>query len=144
MVTSDKAVLFKADGKFRSKIGIPPESTIPRFGSLDLQNNILTIVQFQFEDDFRYFNSDLGYQEEPYKGDVISIYNNDPVTIDGKKEHSFFELESASSMKALAHDEKASHFHRTFIFEGHHDQLYSIVYKLLGVERNQIELFMNE
>lgn len=144
MVISDKEVLVKGDGKFRSKIGIPPESTIPLFGSLDLQNNILTIIQFQFEDDSRYFNSDLGFQDEPYKGDVISIYNNDPVTVDGRSEHSFFELESASSMKELKQGEKATHLHRTFVFEGNQDQLYEIVDELLGAERNQIERFNNQ
>ena len=88
----DSVVLFKGDGKFRSKIGIPPQVTIPLFGSIDLQNNLLIIIQFQFENDYHYFNSNLGYQENPYEGDVVSVYNNNPEYIDGEERHSFLRI----------------------------------------------------
>ena len=140
---TDKAILFLGDGRFRSKIGTPPTVTLPVFGALDLKNKILTIIQFQFENEEHYFNSDLGHQERPFEGDVISIYNNDPEIHDGKSKNSFYELESASSMKALKKHENMTHFHRTIIIEGHRKSLFQLTNTLLGVNEKEIEEFLS-
>lgn len=142
MTYLNKVLLFKGDGKFRSKIGIPPEMTIPLFGSLDLENNILTIIQFQFENDHRYFNSDLGFQDNPYEGDVISVYNNDPEMVVGKRIHSFFELESASAMKALKKSEFMEHYHRTYVIEGNQELLFKLCNELFQSDKKQILKFL--
>lgn len=143
LVIHENFVLFKGDGMFRSKIGTPPEITIPIFGALDLANNLLTIIQFQFENEDRYFNSDLGYQEKPYKGDVISVYNNNPETKDGEASHSFYELESASAMKALKNHAKMKHFHRTFHIEADRATLNKFTQALFGVGLRAIEDFLS-
>jgi len=114
----DQKVLFKADGQYRSKIGIPPQYATPYAGSYDPIHQILTIVQFSLETDADYVNSLWQHQAEPYKGDVINSYNDGPLTDEGTVLGAFYELESSSPAKALMAGEKIKHYHRTYHFEG--------------------------
>ena len=45
LVTTDKAVFFKADGDYRSKIGIPPGRTTGIAAGYDPDRGILTVVR---------------------------------------------------------------------------------------------------
>ena len=92
----DLVLLFKADGKYRSKIGIPPGLAPSIYGYYAKDKQRLTIVQYQKTNDSLYFNSDVTIQEDPYKGEVIPIYNNGPMDYAPTENVSFFELESTS------------------------------------------------
>ena len=51
--------------------------------------------------DSLYANSYVTKQKNPYKGEVIPIYNDGPMDYSPTNKHSFFELESTSSMREL-------------------------------------------
>lgn len=126
----EQVVLFKADGKKRSKIGVMPSNAYPIFGSYDASIKVLTIVQFSMGRDTSYFNNhEVPFQENPYKGDVINSYNNNP-QMDGSA--SFYELESSAPAKELRQGESISHTHRTFHFVGEEKQLNKISKALLN------------
>src|SRR4029077_12580908 len=93
----DNIVYFKADAKFRSKIGIPPQRTQPVMGSYDREHGILTIVQFTYSPIAKdYVNSAWKMQDKPYGGDVANSYNDGPPPDGGPQLGNFYELESSS------------------------------------------------
>ena len=135
---TDKVVLFKGDGKSRSKIGIPPKNALPLLGSFDAVNKVLTIVQFSFSDDQDYVNSLWEIQEAPYRGDVINSYNDGPVE-NGNQIGPFYELESSSPAKELGPGQSIKHLHKTYHFEGNFKTLNSLSIQLLGFDLHKIE-----
>jgi hypothetical protein len=130
----DGVIFFKADGAYRSKIGISPERALPVLGSYDAMNHCLTILtctlDFSTTD---YVNSSwVEHQQEPFKGDAINAYNDGPMA-DGGQLGPFYELESSSSAAALKVGEVKTHVQRTFHFEGDEETLAPIAEKMLGV-----------
>lgn len=129
----DKAVYYKADGNYCSKIGITQQHATPVFGSYDAERNVLTIIQYSLpEQPADYVNSSWEVQKEPYKGDVINSYN------DGSLDHipaksTFYELESSSPAVALKPNEKLQHIHRTFHFSGDTAKLNELAKSVLGI-----------
>ena len=62
-------LFFKADSKYRSKIGLMPSRAKPVLGSYDAVNAVLTIVQYSKPQGVnRYVNSMWEMQEAPYGG----------------------------------------------------------------------------
>jgi hypothetical protein len=136
---SDAGVFFKADGKLRSKIGIPPKRALPTFGSYDAANKILTVVECSIDPvATEYVNSSWQLQEEPYAGDVINSYNDGPMT-DGTQMGPFYELESSSKAGLLEPGATLSHAQRTFHFEGDEAALSKIALAKLGVSIDHIK-----
>jgi len=135
---TENAVLFLADGMFRSKIGISPSRTIPRIGSYDAKNNKLTILEFSFPDNVTDFvNSALEIQKDPFSGDVINAYNDGPN--DGSPGMGpFYELEASSPAAFLKPGEEISHVQRIYHFEGSKNDLDSIAKLLLKVSISEI------
>ena len=73
-------LIFRADGKHRGKIGIPPSIVLPYLGSYDKENKVLTIVKFSLDaNEQDYVNSSWEIQQNPYSGDVANAYNDGPV-----------------------------------------------------------------
>tara|TARA_B100000579_G_scaffold138980_1_gene113000 strand:+ start:1446 stop:2630 length:1185 start_codon:yes stop_codon:yes gene_type:complete len=134
---TDQVVLFKGDGKSRSKIGLPPKNTLPIMGSFDPAKKVLTIVQFSLSDDQDYVNSLWKIQKEPYKGDVINSYNDGPIE-NGNQIGPFYELESSSSAKELYPGESIKHLHSTYHFEGDFNTLNYLSKQLLGFDLSEI------
>tara|TARA_B100001175_G_scaffold317918_1_gene337547 strand:- start:2787 stop:3971 length:1185 start_codon:yes stop_codon:yes gene_type:complete len=134
---TDHVVLFKGDGKSRSKIGLPPKNSLPIMGSFDPAKKVLTIVQFSLSDDQDYVNSLWKIQKEPYKGDVINSYNDGPIE-NGNQIGPFYELESSSSAKELYPGESIKHFHSTYHFEGDFKTLNYLSKQLLGFDLSEI------
>lgn len=134
----DSTAFFKGDGKFRSKIGIAPQSAKPFAGAYDAEKGILTIVQYDLDTNGDYLKSTWENHKEPYKGDAFNAYN-DGKTADGKQLGPFIELESNSSTKALKSGESIVHHHRTFHFEGDKTALNDISKAILGVDLSQVE-----
>ncbi|TLV00716.1 DUF6786 family protein [Dyadobacter luticola] len=141
LVVKDGAVYLKADGKFRSKIGLAPLSAKPFAGSYDAEKNILTIIQYDLDPKGEYLKSTWEEHKEPFKGDALNAYNDGPLA-DGSQMGPFYELESNSPAKLLKKNEKLNHNQRTYHFEGDKQALNQIAQKVLGVNIDQIgEIF---
>jgi len=134
----DNWIFFKADGKYRSKIGVSPQRATQIAGSYDALNQVLTIIHFDLpEGDHRYLNQLWEIQKDPFKGDVINSYNDGPLA-DGTQMGPFYELESSSPAAFLKPGERMTHHHTTFHFVGPENQLDQIAKSVLGVDLKTI------
>ncbi len=131
---SKKGVLFfRADAKYRSKIGLSPHRAKSVLGSYDAANRTLTLVKFTFpKDTTEYVNSMWELQENPFSGDTVNSYNDD-----GKMGH-FYELESSSPALALQPGESVVHRHQTIHLQGSEKELDAISQATLGVRLDAI------
>lgn len=130
---------FKADGAFRSKIGVGPRRAAKRLGSYDPVARVLTIVEFSLpKDEKGYVNSLWRSQDDPYAGDVVNSYNDGPSKPGGTQLGKFYELETSSPALALEPRAKASHVHRTIHLQGEERALDAIAKSVLGVSASQI------
>ncbi len=135
----ENTILFKGDGKYRSKIGIPPQNALPTLGSYDLNQNILTVIQYTLDENASYVNSLWETQEDPYGGDVVNSYNDGPLD-NGGQLGPFYELETSSPARALKAYESIKHIHRTYHFEGSPEALNTIAKKVFGTDLNTLEI----
>jgi hypothetical protein len=132
-------LLFKADGNYRSKIGVSPVAALPIAGSYDSKNDVLTIAQFSLpEGANKYVNSLWKLQEDPFSGDAVNAYNDGP--IDGKQMGKFYELESSSPAAALASGQQVTHIHRTMHFKGSKGNLNELALKHFGKSLTDLSL----
>ncbi len=139
LVVKDRAVFFRGDGQYRSKIGISPKRCRPLLGSYDARDNVLTLVQFTFPADaVDYVNSAWQIQDEPYRGDVVNSYNDGPPTAGAKPLGPFFELETSSPAAALGPGESLRHVHRTVHLRGPFGQLDAVARETLGVSLKEV------
>ena len=137
--TGDNVVYFKADGKYRSKIGIPSSRVLPLIGSYDAANKILTILECTIDESAtEYVNSAWELQQKPFAGDVINAYN-DGTMVDGSQMGPFYELESSSKAAFLGSGEELKHVQTTCHFEGNEEELSIISEKLFGVSIGEIK-----
>ena len=130
----DNHVLLKADGQYRSKLGIPPARAKRFLGSYDLVNQRLTILETTINPYATdYVNSAWDeVQDEPFKGDLINVYNDGPLA-NGAQLGPFYELESSSEALQLEAGQSHIHIQRTYHFEGSEQDLNSIAENVLGV-----------
>ena len=132
-------VFFKADGEYRSKIGVLPENAPPWLGSYDAEHGVLTVVKYSKPDGVTdYVNSLWEIQKEPYKGDAINAYNDGPPSPGVKPMGPFYELETSSPAAALQPNESIRHIHSTFHFKGSAAQLDPVIKKLFGITTKEI------
>lgn len=132
-------VFFKADGKSRGKIGIPPLRSTGIMGSYDAKNGALTILECKLpEGNTDYVNSTWELQENPYKGDALNSYNDGPLD-DGSQMGPFYELETSSPALALKSGESYTHIQTTYHFQGAKEALNQISNKILGVSIDALE-----
>ncbi len=140
LVAKDDVVYLRADGKFRSKIGISPRRSKGVLGSYDADNKVLTIAQFtQPAGVTDYVNSLWKLQDNPFGGDAANSYNDGPATPGAKPMGPFFELESSSPAAALAPGESLSHVHRTIHLSGPESALDAVARATLGVSLSAIK-----
>ncbi len=126
-------VYFKADGKFRSKIGISSKRARPFLGSYDADNQTLTVLHCEIpENTGRYVNSKWGIQEDPFNGDVINSYN-DGIAENGNQLGPFYELESSSIAAELKPGESVVYSQAIFHFEGTEEILSEITERIFGL-----------
>jgi len=124
-------LLFKADGKSRGKLGIPPNRAKNVIGSYDAANHVLTIVLFDLDDKGDYLNQEWKPDTAPFTGDAVNAYNDGPLA-NGSQMGPFYELESVSPAAFLKPGEKLSHKHSVFHFMGDINTLDKIALKTLG------------
>ncbi len=135
----EEVIFFKADGKYRSKIGLNPNRAKTYMGSYDAKNKVLTIVFFTKPNDVKkYVNSLWELQEQPFAGDVANSYNDGPVE-DGSMLGPFYELESSSPAAFLSPDESMTHMHQTIHIEGEEVELNKIVNEIFNIDLDVIK-----
>lgn len=138
LVVKENALLFKADGKKRSKIGLTQKRALPLSGSYDSSTGVLTIAQYSLPlEEKPYVNSLWKIQEKPYEGDALNSYNDGPLE-DGGQLGPFYELESSSPAANLGPNESLGHTHRTFHFSGDTEQLDQLAKALLHISLKEI------
>jgi len=132
-------VLFKADGKSRGKIGIPPLRATRYMGSYDGENQVLTILECILpEGETDFVNSAWELQDNPYGGDALNSYNDGPLE-DGSQMGPFYELETSSPALALAPAEAYTHLQRTYHFSGDRSALNKISKKVLTISLDDVD-----
>ena len=136
---SGNNIYFKADGKSRGKIGIPPLRATGTMGSYDSSNNILTLLICRLpEGESDYVDSSWQIQENPYSGDALNSYNDGPLE-DGSQMGPFYELETSSPAADLAPGESLSHTQITLHLTGDIRLLDKVSRKILGVSLEDIK-----
>jgi hypothetical protein len=131
-------IFFRADGKSRGKIGIPPLRSTGIMGSYDSDYRILTLLICRLpEGKSDYVNSSWQIQDNPYSGDALNSYNDGPLE-DGSQMGPFYELETSSPAAELKPGENLSHIQFTLHLTGDLTQLDKVSRKVLGVSLKQI------
>ncbi len=136
---SGSHIFFRADGKSRGKIGIPPLRSKGKMGSFDSENNILTLLICNTpEGTSDYVNSAWEIQDDPYSGDALNSYNDGPLE-DGSQMGPFYELETSSPAAELKPGESLSHVQFTMHITGPIDRLNDVSRKVLGISIDKIK-----
>jgi hypothetical protein len=133
-----EAILFRADGEFRSKIGTSQQRARNVLGSIDFQAGTLTLVRFSMPDDpaqHPYMNNLWeATQAEPYVGDVANSYNDGPLGPGKAGLGAFYEVESLSPAAGLAVGQSLTHRHATVHVQAETSLLSRLVREVLGVD----------
>ena len=138
LIVDKNTVYFKIDGKYRSKIGLPPVRAKELCGSYDSGSKVLTLLWCSLPDEPQsYVNSKWGDQDDPYNGDAINSYNDGPVE-DGSVMGPFYEIETSSPAAALQPAESLKHIQRVMHFEGEEVELSQLVRTLFDLDLNTI------
>jgi len=132
-----EAILFRADGNYRSKLGTSKRRAVDVLGSIDFENNVLTLVKFSMPKiaaKLPYLNNIWENPlEKPYDGDVINSYNDGPNEL-GTQMGKFYELETLSPSRELKTGETLSHFNRTIHVRADMATLNRIAKGVLGID----------
>jgi hypothetical protein len=131
-------LLFKADGKWRGKLGITAVRAKTMAGNYDGENNILTIALFDTDPKAIYLNQEWHTDRDPFIGDAVNAYNDGPLA-DKTQMGPFYEIESVSPAAFLKPNEKLSHNHSVFHFTGDIGELNTIALKTLGISLQDIQ-----
>lgn len=122
-------VLFKGDGRLRSKIGLSATRTTGVMASIDFRRLILTITRTPgIDPEGLYASNAWEMQDAPFVGDAVNSYNDDggfgPM----------YELETLSPVRELAPAEALVHEHVTAHFQGPLSTLNEISRRVMGVD----------
>ena len=138
---TDKAVFFKADGEYRSKIGVPPARTTGVAGSYDPQRKTLTILHCDIPKDaasLPYVRSQWMDHANPYAGDLINAYNDGAPAPGEAPLGPFHEVETSSPALPLQPGAAVTHVQETIHLEGDPKLLEPIARAALGVSLDEI------
>jgi hypothetical protein len=139
LVVGPKAVYFRADGQYRSKIGLNPRRAHAVIGSWDPESGVLTVIQYtKPAGATKYVNSAWEIQAHPFAGDCVNSYNDGPPSPGAKPLGPFYELESSSPAARLSRGESITHVHRTFHLSGDRSELDRISHQVFGVGLDDI------
>ncbi len=126
-------LVMTADGKYRSKIGVPPARAKQALGSYSPSLGLLTVVTFSDLKPSGYVNSLWEDQKDPLSGDAVNAYNDGPTEPGKPALGGFYELETSSPGAELPPGGTLVHTHRTFHFTGEREALEPIAKAVLGV-----------
>ncbi len=131
---TDRTIFFKADGEYRSKIGLSPKHATSLLGSWDGERDVLTLVSYNVApSESEFVNSMWEIQTEPYSGDVINSYNDGPPAPGVAPMGPFYELETSSPAAPLEPGTSITHIHRTIHLTGDRKRLDAVCRQALGV-----------
>lgn len=134
-------VTFLADGRYRSKIGLPQARSKPVAGSYTPSENLLTLVRYSVPNEPQPFvNSTWAEQAAPFGGDLFNAYCHGTTTPGPLADVRFYELESSSPGARLAPGESLRHEHQTFHFLGERAALDAIARQVLGATLTSLGL----
>ena len=140
LAVAEDVMFFRADGAYRSKIGLSPQRARPTLGSYDAARRLLTLVRYDLPDGATdYVNSMWELQAEPYAGDAVNSYNDGPPAPGTPPLGPFYELETSSPAAALTPNGSLTHTHRTYHFEGDPADLDTIARAAFGVGLDAID-----
>lgn len=139
----DSLLLFRADGKARGKLGLSPLVAKSGAGSIDLENNTLTVLFYEVVPQGRYVNSKWELQKEPFKGDAVNCYNDGPLA-DGSQMGPFYEVESSSDARELKPGEAINYRQVTMHFEGDRAALQSLAQQLWQLPLEEVQQFLSK
>jgi hypothetical protein len=136
---------FKGDGRYRSKLGVGFVRAKGMLGSWTPEERRLTVVQFNLPErvEYGYCNNLWQIQSEPFRGDVVNVYNDGPNQTGGCL-GPFYELETLSPALCLLAGNSYSHTHRTLHFVCERDEVGTIVERLFGVTLEFVESVFSE
>ena len=136
-----EAILFRADAKYRSKLGTSKRRAVDVLGSIDFHGGVLTFVQFSMPDDVAkqpYMNNIWENPlDEPYDGDVINSYNDGPNDL-GSQMGKFYELETLSPAAELKTGETLTHRNRTVHVKADAKTLDRLARRIFGVSLERV------
>ncbi len=138
LIFKDSILYFKADGKSRGKLGLPPYRSKGIEGSYDAANHALTILTTAVDADARYLYQKWDTTGAPFDGDALNAYNDGPLE-DGSQMGPFYEMESVSPAAFLDPGASLSHKQGVFHFTGNEKDLNNISEQLLGVSIESIK-----
>jgi len=136
--TINGALYFKADGKSRGKLGMPPNRIEKYAGSYDPAGHVLTLITYDYNVKSTYLNAEWKTDKDPFVGDAVNAYNDGPLA-NGTQMGPFYEIESLSPAAFLSPNQKLTHTHSVFHFTGNVDALNKIALKTLGVSLQDIQ-----
>lgn len=127
-------VLFLADGKYRSKIGLSQSRSRPVAASYTRSEKRLSIIRYTVPREPRpYVNSKWEQQAQPFAGDLFNSYNHGTLEPGKLADVRFYELESSSPGAVLEPGQALRHEQQTFHFVGEEAALDLIATQVLGV-----------
>lgn len=141
LVFNDKAVFFKGDGAFRSKIGVPPGRSTGIAGSYDAGRGRLTILHTELPakaGELPYVRSQWEDHADAYAGDLINAYNDGSPAEGEAPLGPFYELETSSPALPLGPGQSMTHVQTTLHFQGDASELDPIARGMLGVSLEEI------
>jgi hypothetical protein len=126
---------LRADGHYRSKIGLGPARAREVAGSYSASARLLTLVHYAKPASAPdgYVNSLWTKQPDPYGGDVVNAYNDGPTEPGKPSLGGFYELETSSPAAALAPGQSSEHVHTTLHVIGDTGALDALARRVLGV-----------
>lgn len=134
LVQTENLVVLRADGRYRSKIGINKWLTKSTLVSYSPELSRLTLIKFSFRMADNYPISFEENTPDETLGDVTNVYNHD-----GQSEtEAFYELETSAEMKPLKQNESVLHIHQTFHIFGEQAELDGISQAILGRPLSEI------
>jgi hypothetical protein len=132
-------VLFLADGRYRSKIGLSQSRSRPVAASYTRSEKRLSIIRYTVPREPRpYVNSKWEQQAQPFAGDLFNSYNHGTLEPGKLAEVRFYELESSSPGALLEPGQSLGHEQQTFHFVGEEAALDAIASQVLGVSLGAI------
>lgn len=138
---TDTAVFFKADGAYRSKIGVPPGRSTGVAGSYDPARQTLTLVRCELPPDaatLPYVRSQWIDHAAPYAGDLINAYNDGSPAAGEPPLGPFYELETSSPALPLGPGKAIAHVQETIHLVGPPRLLDPLARAVLGVSLEEI------
>lgn len=141
LVATAKAVFFKGDGAYRSKIGVPPGRSTGVAAGYDPKLGKLTIVRCEVPANaaaLPYVRSQWEDHADPYAGDLINAYNDGPPAVGEAPLGPFYELETSSPALPLAPGESITHVQTTIHLIADPGALDAVARAALGVSLEEI------